>query len=300
MPCVWRAQGWNAACYPAPPMATATSGRPRIFPFLLGIVLMAVTAALIWKGWSFYKLSMEERVEHPDFRTLRSSGFLGNGYGVVAALLIILNLSYLLRRLVAGRHLGSMRAWLDLHVFTGLLAAVLVSFHSAFQVRTPIAAVSAVSLAVVVVTGLIGRFLYALAPATEGRLHRAIVAVDAEVPDTRQALATAIESLPPPAVPANASLLAALSAVPRWRQVARQRREAIELLLPERRSLPKKARAAVKELLAAATVDARNAGVAALLRRWRGLHRFAALSMIAAVIFHAGVAWHYGYRWIFS
>jgi hypothetical protein len=46
-----------------------------------------------------------------------------------------------------------------------LLAASLVSFHSAFQLRTPIAATSAASLALVVLSGLIGWFLYALAPA---------------------------------------------------------------------------------------------------------------------------------------
>ena len=40
-----------------------------------------------------------------------------------------------------------MQKWLDIHVFTGLVAAVLVSFHSAFQIRTPIAATSTASLA---------------------------------------------------------------------------------------------------------------------------------------------------------
>ena len=40
--------------------------------------------------------------------------------------------------------------------------------------------------------------------------------------------------------------------------------------------------------------------MAALLRSWRGLHRFFALLMLAAVLLHAGVAWHYGYRWIFA
>ena len=86
---------------------------------------------------------------------LRPSGTVGNGYGWVATLLALLNLSYLVRRRLAGTRLGSMRIWLDVHVFTGLLAAVLASFHSAFQVRSPIAATSAVSLLIVVVTGLV-------------------------------------------------------------------------------------------------------------------------------------------------
>jgi hypothetical protein len=59
-------------------------------------------------------------------------------------------------------------------------------------------------------------------------------------------------------------------------------------------------RGAAKELVASAAMEARAAGVAALIRTWRGLHRFFALLMLAAVFLHAGVAWYYGYRWIFT
>ncbi len=138
--------------------------RPRATPWLpmvLGVAVLALGVVLFWRGWSFYRLSLEARVEHPEFRTLRPSGVVGNGYGWVAALLIVLNLSYLVRRRLAAARLGPMRVWLDVHVFTGLTAAMLVTAHSALQLRTPIAMVSAASLALVVVTGLIGRFLYA-------------------------------------------------------------------------------------------------------------------------------------------
>ena len=112
-------------------------------PALLVVVLVALTVGLAMRGWSFYVLSLEDRVEHPDYRQLRPSGLYGNGYGWVAAMLIVLNLSYLVRRRLGGARLGSMRIWLDVHVFTGATAAVLVSFHSAFQLRTRIAALSA-------------------------------------------------------------------------------------------------------------------------------------------------------------
>jgi hypothetical protein len=56
----------------------------------------------------------------------------------------------------------------------------------------------------------------------------------------------------------------------------------------------------VRELERAAVGEARTHGMSALVRSWRGLHRFFALFMLAAVILHAGVAWYYGYRWIFA
>ncbi|HET9987228.1 MAG TPA: hypothetical protein VFQ65_01880, partial [Kofleriaceae bacterium] len=59
-------------------------------------------------------------------------------------------------------------------------------------------------------------------------------------------------------------------------------------------------RRAIADLVKAAAADARASATSALLRSWRGLHRFFALVMLAAVFLHAGVAWYYGYRWIFS
>ena len=121
------------------------------------------------------------------------------------------------------------------------------------------------------------------------------------MPGSRAQLAHAITEFPGPAIAANASLLRSLVSIPAWRRAGRKRREAIAMLVPRRRKMSKLQRRAVKELKIAATIDARNAGVTALLRTWRGLHRFFALLMLAAVLLHAAVAWHLGYgRWIFA
>lgn len=279
----------------------AAPRRISLLMMFLAVLLLAISVGLAFRGYSFYKLSLEDRVEHPDFRTLRPTGFLGNGYGWVAAMLVVLNLSYLIRRRFGGARLGSMQTWLDIHVFTGLLAAVLVSFHSAFQIRTPIAATSTVSLLLVVITGILGRFLFALAPSgSRERLKAALDIMELSIPGSRDALSAAIGEHPGPAVPANASLLRSLFAIPSWRAAGRRRARAIRSTLPPRAQLTKSQRAVVAELVAAAAVDARAAGVSALLRSWRGLHRLFALLMLAAVFLHAGVAWYYGYRWIFT
>ena len=282
----------------------ARAAREKRIPWLaivLGLFVTTLAALLLYRGWTFYKLSLEDRTEHPDYRTLRPSGMLGNGYGWVAALLVVMNLMYLVRRRLAGSKLGSMRVWLDIHVFTGLTAAVLVTFHSAFQLRTPVATTSAASLGVVVLTGLIGRFLYALTPAADRqRMRDALDEVEAEWPGHRAELTTAIDELPGPTVPANASLIRSLLAIPSWRRVGRARRDALSMILPPAKELTKAQRVAARRLLKAAAAEAGSSGMAALLRSWRGLHRFFALLMLAAVLLHAGIAWHYGYRWIFS
>ncbi len=268
---------------------------------LLALVLVAITVGLAYRGWSFYRLSLEDRPEHAEFRRLRPSGVIGNGYGWVAAMLIVMNLSYLIRRRFGGSRLGSMRVWLDIHVFTGLIAASLVSFHSAFQLRTPIATASTVSLGLVVLTGLVGRFLFALAPAGEReRLRAALDAIERELPGQRTELADAIQSQPGPVVPANASLLRSVLAIPAWRRASKTRRTMIFAILSPRSEMSPALRKVSAELSRAASAEARASGVSALLRSWRAIHRFFALLMLTAVVLHAGVAWYYGYRWIFG
>jgi hypothetical protein len=282
-------------------MAVPRRRRTSFFALILSLILISITVGLAYRGWSFYRLSLEDRVEHPEYRLLRPSGLIGNGYGWVAAMLVVMNLSYLVRRRFGSARFGSMRTWLDVHVFTGLTAASLVSFHSAFQIRTPIASVSAASLGTVVVTGLLGRFLYALGPGgVRERLAAALDAVEDEHPGSRVALAAGLVQRPGPDVPANASLLRSLWAVPSWVRAAHDRREILEMILPPRPQMSRELRGASRELYAASAADARASGIAALLRSWRALHRFFALLMLAVVFLHAGVAWYYGYRWIFA
>jgi len=38
----------------------------------------------------------------------------------------------------------------------------------------------------------------------------------------------------------------------------------------------------------------------AVLRSWRGLHRFMAILLVLSVSVHIGVAWYFGFRWIFG
>ena len=90
--------------------AASPRRRVSILAVGLGLALIGISAALAYRGWSFYQLSLEDRIEHPDYRALRPSGVIGNGYGWVAALLVVMNLSYLVRRRLASARLGSMRA----------------------------------------------------------------------------------------------------------------------------------------------------------------------------------------------
>jgi hypothetical protein len=103
------------------------------------LVLLVLWVGLALVGWDFYGHDLDARLDHPAYELLRPSGLVGHGYGIVGTALILSNLLYLARRRFARAQLGSMRLWLDIHVFSGLAGGALVLFHSAFQFRTGIA-----------------------------------------------------------------------------------------------------------------------------------------------------------------
>lgn len=280
--------------------------RRPIGAFALVILLLAVATALLWRGWEFYALGLDARIDHDDFRVLSPGEVVGHGYGVVGTGLMFTNLLYLVRRKLARWPLGSMRFWLDLHVVTGLVGSLLVVFHSAFQLRTPIAMVTSASLFVVVLTGVIGRYLYALSPQVDrAGLETQIDALDGLAAGLGARARSVLAENPPTDVGGGAGLIRTLLTLPRWWGESRARRRAVRALEDEipttvpayERELVQKAILAVAKL---GSAEVRATAAATLLRTWRGMHRFLAILMLLSVSVHIGVAWFYGYRWLWS
>jgi hypothetical protein len=275
------------------------------------LFLTLLVGVLAWRGLDYYRQGLSTRGLHPDYRALNPAGLIGHGYGMVGTAMILTNLLYLVRRRFAKSFpswAGSMKAWLNVHVFTGLVGSVLVLFHSAFQLRTPIATVTSVSLAIVVVTGLMGLYLYKLVPKSGLKpLHDRLDEIRPLLPGLVLQVEQYVQQTPLTTVPHDASFTRTIFTVPRWILEARRRRRGLKLAARKdkmvrvlERTDPKLAKAYFVELadLAANEVDS-HVG-AALMRSWRSLHRFLALLMIASVTVHIGVAWFYGFRWIFE
>lgn len=275
---------------------------------VVGAALLALGVALGWRGAAFYLLDLHARVDHPDFRVLSPGSPVGHGYGVVGTALIMTNLLYLARRRLPRLQVGSMRTWLDIHVFTGLLGSLLVLFHSAFQLRSQIASLTASALLLVVLSGVVGRYFYGLAPQPDHAGAQARLAwLDALAPGLGAHITGALSRLPAPEPPPRPGLLASLACIPRWRAQARARRELVlEAATPlvQSPSFDRAQRAYVRRIVREAarlsTEPVRAIAGDSLLRSWRGLHRFMALLMILSVSVHIVVAWVFGFRWIFS
>jgi preprotein translocase subunit Sec61beta len=122
---------------------------------------------LAYVGYSFYFLSIEERPFHPDYETLKSGGVLGHGFGVVGSLMIILGVTlYMIRKRIRRfSRAGLLKYWLEFHIFLCILGPVLVLYHTAFKFGG-IVAISFWSMVAVVLSGVIGRYIYLQIPRT--------------------------------------------------------------------------------------------------------------------------------------
>jgi hypothetical protein len=106
-----------------------------------------------------------------------------------AGSMIVMPLYSVRRRIPALRNLGSLRAWLDAHIFLGFQGFVLAAYHSVGISRhASLAALNFAIVAVVVFTGVIGRYLYGFIPRARSgyALAYAELARGAQLPPRRE------------------------------------------------------------------------------------------------------------------
>jgi len=141
----------------------------RRLALVLALAGTALLVFLAWKGREYYPLAPRARMASPLHRTLRSAGTWGHGVGMAATLFMLSNFLYAARkrfRFMTGW--GHIRTWLTFHVFVGFMSPLVIAFHAAFQSRNLLATGTTAALAVVVATGVVGRFIYGLVPAAGG------------------------------------------------------------------------------------------------------------------------------------
>jgi len=116
------------------------------------------------------------------------SSFWGHGLGIVGFLMMLSTETlYSLRKRVPGFHRGRMSLWLQAHIFTGLVGAYLVILHSAGKFNG-LAGVLTLLTVVVVVSGLIGRYIYTAVPRTLDGVEVAIAELEERIARADQEL----------------------------------------------------------------------------------------------------------------
>lgn len=145
-------------------MASHRSSFSRV---LFAACLLLALGGLAWltvRGWSYYTTPLIERPRHPDYWTLKPGGTWGRWYGIVGAALMVVMLSYSLRkRFRFLRRLGSLPGWLGFHILCGIVGPLLIVLHTSFKFGG-IVAISFWAMVAVALSGVLGRYLYRQIP----------------------------------------------------------------------------------------------------------------------------------------
>ncbi len=94
----------------------------------------------------------------------RASSLIGHGIGVVGIVLMLMTATlYSVRKLSHSAHWGDMAGWLRFHMVTGLVGPYMVLLHTSMRFHG-VAGVAMLFTIVVVISGLVGRYLYTAVP----------------------------------------------------------------------------------------------------------------------------------------
>jgi hypothetical protein len=144
-------------------------GRVSIFRLILALLYLAALTAVLaffWSGRAFYATPLVERAHHEGYWRFKPGGSIGQPLGVVGSAMMLLLLLYSLRKRVhLFRHLGPLSRWLDIHIFLGVIGPLFVILHSSFKVQG-LVALSFWSMIAVALSGVLGRYLYLQIPRT--------------------------------------------------------------------------------------------------------------------------------------
>ena len=143
----------------------------RIYLGTMSLIVIVVTIYLFYKGLPYYNTTVEERFYHPDHKSLKPSGPVGHGMGIVGTLMMMIGVfGYQARKYMrALSRVWVLKHWLEFHIFLCTLGPILVLFHTSFKFGG-LVSISFWSMVAVVASGVVGRFIYLQIPRTiQGR-----------------------------------------------------------------------------------------------------------------------------------
>jgi hypothetical protein len=150
--------------------------RPAIWSTgaLLNVLLWCgvATVGVCWyvlgplDGWAYYTTPLGVRFYHPAHTLLKPSGYVAHAMGAIGVLMILMPVAYSVRKhWKRMSRWGSLKTWLEVHVFCGFVGPVLVTVHTAMRFGG-IVSVAYWSMVLVVLSGFVGRYFYVRIPKT--------------------------------------------------------------------------------------------------------------------------------------
>ena len=275
---------------------------------ILWAVSVGLLAFLWFRGADYYLTPLVERPRHEAYWVLKPGGPVGRTYGIVgASLMLVMQIYSVRKRAKPLRDLGSLRVWLDLHIFCGVLGPLFIVLHSSLKVHG-LVALSFWSMVVVASSGVLGRFLYLQIPRRRSGDQLSLQEIEAQGAKLEERLRSdfgltraAIDELDTAAVSglsSEMSLILSCLLISITKDILRSR---IRGGLRRVKDLPRKN---LRELASLSRQRAQLQRRVLLMSKlqelfyyWHVLHKPFAIVMYLFMFVHIGVALMTGYAW---
>ena len=283
----------------------------RLYIAIMSGIVLLVFCLLAVKGISYYSTPFEERFYHPDHDYFKPSGLFGHGLGIMGTFLMAFGVGIYIARKRYNflAKFGRLKYWLEFHIFLCTLGPVMILFHTAFKFGG-VVSIAFWSMVAVVLSGVIGRFIYIQIPRTiEGRemslgevqqLKKDICDVLKTEYQMEEQVCQEVLQLATTAGPvsqqnllsgmvykffADQKMLRTLKRTLRNHQLAGSDIAKVSRLVKNELSLNNK----IERLLS----------MQKLFKYWHVAHLPFAIIMLLIVLLHVGITLAFGYKWVF-
>jgi hypothetical protein len=283
----------------------------RIYIGVLIAIGIIVFLVLVYWGYSYYGTSVEERPFHEDHDAFKPSGPFGHGLGIIGTLLILIGVfGYIGRKKKKFLpRVGVLKHWLEFHIFLCSVGPLLILFHTAFKFGG-IVSISFWSMVAVVLSGVIGRFIYIQIPRTIQGRELSLV----EIREMKDNMSKSLSIKYGLDDVMYAMLIAAtqkefesssknfFSRIADRMRHNREIRNSINDLLNQTDLSGKDKRGVMKLVSNEMTMNARISRLQTmqtLFKYWHVAHLPFALIMLVIMVIHVAITIAFGYKWIF-
>ena len=283
----------------------------RLFGAFLLVIWLTVAVLAVQLGADYYRTPIAERPFTEAHELLKPSGLVGHGYGIAGMLMMLIGVSLYSARKRASflANAGNLGGWLQFHIFLCTLGPFLVLLHTTFKFGG-IVSIAFWSMAVVVASGVFGRYVFSRIPKAMDGSFRGLREIEEQGKDLEVEI-RATGAVPPgqleevlagPSLRSPRGTIDALALAVRGDLATRLH------LIRSRRALSRASVAPdvrrrvlglLRNRLALEQQSRLLLPFQRLFSYWHILHLPLAIVLLIVTVVHVSVAFMFGYVWIF-
>ncbi len=261
---------------------------------IMAAITIAATAYFSYVGYTYYTLPLEERFYHPQYDWFKASGVYGHGLGIIGTILILVGVVLYITAKRYGylERVIRLKYLLEFHIFLCTLGPIMILFHTTFKFGG-IVSIAFWSMVVVVLSGVVGRYIYLQIPRTISGRELSLKEIESNQEEALRVISEKVDET-------TLSQINAYSVDSKTNRASHLKM--VRSLLEDQGISGKELQASLQNVKTVMKLQHRISRLDTmqrLFKYWHVAHRPFAIIMLIIVTVHVVVTVGLGYTWIF-